>query len=96
MRRIFRGFCINRFGIALILYVSSRSDFVFEFAEIFIIEKRLPYSASRGVDKNAYRYNFFKPLNKSMVIVHYIPELEFFKNLWWRRNRVIVPARQAT
>ncbi len=32
-------------------YHSSRSDFCFEFAEIFVIEKRLPDSASRGVDK---------------------------------------------
>ncbi len=28
--------------------------------EIFVIEKRLPDSPSRGVDKNAYRYNFFQ------------------------------------
>jgi len=34
--------------------------FSFEFAEIFVIEKRLPDSPSRGVDKNAYRYNFFQ------------------------------------
>jgi hypothetical protein len=27
----------------------------FVFAEIFVIEKRLPDSPSRGVDKNAYR-----------------------------------------
>jgi hypothetical protein len=56
-RRIFWGFCINRFGI-----ISSRSDFVFEFAEIFVIEKGLPDSASRGVDKIAYRYNSFPNL----------------------------------
>jgi hypothetical protein len=36
------------------------SDFSFEFAEIFVIERRLPDSPSRGVDKNAYRYNFFQ------------------------------------
>jgi hypothetical protein len=34
-------------------YLSSRSDFVFEFVEIFVIEKRLPNSPSRGVDKIA-------------------------------------------
>jgi hypothetical protein len=67
MRRIFWGFCINRFGIGPLHYVLSRSDFSFEFSEIFVIEKRLPDSSSRGVDKIAYRYNFFKPLNKSMV-----------------------------
>jgi hypothetical protein len=43
-RRIFWGFCIIRFGIGPLLYISSRSDFDFEFAEIFVIEKRLPDS----------------------------------------------------
>ena len=60
MNRIFRGFCINRFGLGPLHYISSRSDFGFEFAEIFVIEKRLPDSPSWGVDKNAYRYNFFQ------------------------------------
>jgi hypothetical protein len=60
MRRIFWVFCINRFGIGPLHYFSSRSDFGFEFAEIFVIEKRLPDSPSLGVDKNAYRYNFFQ------------------------------------
>jgi hypothetical protein len=76
MRRIFWGFCINRYLMSPLHYISSRSDFAFEFAEIFVIEKRSP---SREVDKIAYRYNFFKPLNKSMVIVHYIPGLFFAK-----------------
>jgi hypothetical protein len=79
MRRIFWGFCINRFGIGPLHYISSCSDFGFEYAEIFVIEKRLPDSLSRGVDKIGYRYNFFKPLNKSIVIVHYIPGLLFAK-----------------
>jgi hypothetical protein len=61
-RRIFWGFYINRFGILPLQKISSRSDFDFEFAEIFLIEKRLPDSASRGVDKNAYRYKFFQIL----------------------------------
>jgi hypothetical protein len=78
-RRIFWGFCINRFGIGPLQYISSRSNFGFEFAEIFVIEKRLPDSPSRGVDKNAYRYKFFQPLNKSMVLVHYISGLFFAK-----------------
>jgi hypothetical protein len=60
MRRIFWGFCINRFGIGPLHYVSSRSDFGFEFAEIVVIEKRLPDSPSQGFDKIAYRYNFFQ------------------------------------
>ncbi len=78
-RRIFWVFCLNRFGIGPLHYIWSLSDFGFEFAEIFVIEKRLPILASRGVDKIAYRYNFFKPLNKSMVIVLYIPGLFFAK-----------------
>jgi hypothetical protein len=47
--RIFRGFCINRFGIGPLHYISSRSDFGFEFSEIFVFEKRLPDSPIRGV-----------------------------------------------
>jgi hypothetical protein len=50
-------------------------EFGFEFVEIFEIEKRLPDSPSWGVDKNAYRYNFFQTL----VIVHYIPGFFFAK-----------------
>ncbi len=76
MRRIFWGFCINRFGIGPLHYVS---DFGFEFGEIFVIEKQLPDSTSQGIDKIAYRYNFFQPFNKSMVIVHYIPSFFFAK-----------------
>ncbi len=45
----FLGFCRNLFGIGPLHYILSRSDFGFEFAEIFIIEKRLPDSASREV-----------------------------------------------
>ncbi len=41
-------------------YLSSRSNFDFEFAEIFIIEKQLPGSASRGVDKIFYSCPFFQ------------------------------------
>jgi hypothetical protein len=50
MRRIFWGFCRNWFLIDPLHYLSSRSDFGFEFVEIFIIKKGLPNSASRGVD----------------------------------------------
>jgi hypothetical protein len=60
MRQIFWGFCINQFGIGPLHYVSSRSDFGFEFAEIFVIEKRLSDSLSQGVDKITYRYNLFQ------------------------------------
>ncbi len=60
MNRIFWGFWINRFGIGPLHYISSRSDFGFEFAKIFIFEKRLPISVSQGVDKIAYRHNYFQ------------------------------------
>jgi hypothetical protein len=49
MRRIFWGFCRNWVLIDPLHYLSSRSAFGFEFAEIFVIEKRLPELASRGV-----------------------------------------------
>jgi hypothetical protein len=38
----------------------SRSDFGFEFAEIFVFEKRLPVSVSWGVDKIAWSIHFFQ------------------------------------
>jgi hypothetical protein len=52
-RRIFWGFCRNWILIDPLRYLSSRSDFGFEFVEIFVIEKRLLDSPSRGVDKIA-------------------------------------------
>jgi len=39
--KIFQGFCINRFSIGPLHYISSCSDFGFEFAEIFVKEKQL-------------------------------------------------------
>ncbi len=53
--RIFRGFCINRFGIGPLNYILSRSDFGFEFSEIFVFEKRLPDSTIRGVGDSPYQ-----------------------------------------
>ncbi len=49
MRRIFWGFWRNWFLTDPLHYFSSRFDFGFEFAKIFVIEKRLPNSPSRGV-----------------------------------------------
>ncbi len=46
MRRFFWVFCINWFFIDPLHYLSSLSYFVFEFAKIFVIEKRLPDSAT--------------------------------------------------
>jgi len=43
----FLGFCRNWFLIDPLHYLSTCSAFGFEFAEIFVIEKRLPVSASR-------------------------------------------------
>ncbi len=53
MRRIFWGFCRNRFLIDPLHYFSSHSDFGFEFAEIFVIKKRLPDSGSRRLSDSA-------------------------------------------
>jgi hypothetical protein len=53
--RIFRGFCINRFGIGSLHYITGRSDFGFEFSEIFVFEKRLPDSTIRGVGDSPYQ-----------------------------------------
>jgi hypothetical protein len=53
--RIFRGFCINRFGTGPLLYISSRSDFGFEFSEIIVFEKRLPDSTIRRVGDSPYQ-----------------------------------------
>jgi hypothetical protein len=50
MRQIFWSFCRNRFLMSPLNYLSSRSEFGFELAKIFIIEKRLSDSPSRGVD----------------------------------------------
>ncbi len=43
----FLGFYSNWFPIDPLHYFSSRSAFGFEFAEIFVIEKRLPELESR-------------------------------------------------
>jgi hypothetical protein len=64
MRRIFWGFCRNRFLIDPLQYVSSRSDFGFEFAEIFVIEKRRPDSASWGVGDSPTRLLNVKKKNR--------------------------------
>jgi hypothetical protein len=50
MRRIFWGFCRNWFLIDPLHYLSSRSDFGFEFTE-----KRLPDSAIGGVGDSPTR-----------------------------------------
>jgi hypothetical protein len=56
----FPRFLLNRFGLGPLHYISSHSDFGFEFAEIFIFKKWLPVSVSRGVDKIAWSIHFFQ------------------------------------
>ncbi len=48
MRWIFWGFCINWILIDPLHYISSLSDFSFELAEFFVIEKRLADSGGQG------------------------------------------------
>ncbi len=48
MRRIFWGFCRTWFLMSSLHYLSSHSDFCFEFAEIFIFKKRLPAITDTG------------------------------------------------
>jgi hypothetical protein len=73
----FLGFCINQFGIGPLHYISSRSDFDFEFAAIFVIEKRLPDSPSREVNKNAYRYKCFQTFESINGVSTLQPRLIF-------------------
>ncbi len=53
MRQIFWGFCINWFLIDPFHYLSSCSDFGFEFTDISVIEKRLPDSAFECLKENS-------------------------------------------
>jgi hypothetical protein len=64
IRWIFWGFCRNRFLIDPLQYLSSRSDFGSEFAVIFVIEKQLPDSASRGVGDSPTRLLNVKKKNR--------------------------------
>ncbi len=54
MMRIFWGF-LQILGPHPLQYLSSRSAIGFKFAEIFVIEKQLPDSASRGVGDSPTR-----------------------------------------
>ncbi len=79
MNQFFRCFCINCFGLGPLHYLLSSSDFGFEFSEIFVFENQLPTLVSRGVTRLPGVSIFFKPLNNTIVIVHYIPGLFFAK-----------------
>jgi hypothetical protein len=60
MNQFFRFICINRFGLGPLRYLSSCSDFGFEFLETFVFENRLPASVSQGVGKIAWSIHFFQ------------------------------------
>jgi hypothetical protein len=51
----FLGFCRNWILVDPLHYLLSRSDFDFEFAEIFVIKKRFPDSAIRQLSNSASR-----------------------------------------
>jgi hypothetical protein len=74
MNQFFQCFCINRFGLGPLHYVSSRSNLASN-------SRRYLYSKidspRRGVDKIAWSIHFFKPLNNSFVIVHFLPNWSF-------------------
>jgi hypothetical protein len=82
MRPIVRGFCINRFGIDPSHYISSRSDFGFEFAEILVTEKRHADSAtaSRGVGDWMFKRKL--PSSVSRRIAN-SPTRRVGESLWW-------------
>jgi hypothetical protein len=48
MKQIFWGFSRNWFLTSPLHYLSSRSDFGFELAKIFVLEKRLPAITNTG------------------------------------------------
>ncbi len=56
IRQIFWGFCRNWFLMSPLHYLSGRSDFGFEFAEIFVFENHSPLSPIRGVTDSPYRW----------------------------------------
>ncbi len=53
MKWIFRGFCINHFGLGPL----HRSDFGFEFAEIYVFEKQ---KTTPRIGEIAYGHNYFQ------------------------------------
>jgi hypothetical protein len=79
MKRVFWGFSINWFLMNPLQYLSSRSDFGFEFVEIFVIKKQLPTCRDWESKRFSRVALFFKLLNKSIVIVHYIRGFFFAK-----------------
>ncbi len=80
MKRIFWGFCRNWFLIDPSHYLSSRSDFDFEFTEIFVIEKRLPDSANRRVGFWMFKRKLTESESRG---VDDSPTRRVGESLWW-------------
>jgi hypothetical protein len=79
MRRIFWGFLHKPVRHRSLTLRFDLFDFGFEFAEIFVIEKRLLTHRVGESTRLPIDTIFFKPLNKSMVIVQYIPGFFYAK-----------------
>ncbi len=77
----FLGFLQKLFLIDPLHYFSSRSDFGFEFAEIFVIKKRLPDSLSRGVGDSRVGESMTHRLGESESRLLNVSK----ENLWSRR-----------
>ncbi len=78
MRRIFSGFCRNWFLIDPLHYLSSRSDFGFEFAEIFVIEKQIQTNNSAKNKPQGY--------DSVLLLVHVLLQ-EFHRHLHLRLKK---------
>jgi hypothetical protein len=77
-RRIFWGLCINLIGIGPLHYVHVE-PFRFWLRIRGDIRKLKNDSPTRRIGESTKKPTdtiFFKPLNKSMVIVHYIPGMD--------------------
>ncbi len=81
MRPIFRGFCINRFGIGPLHYISSPSNFDFEFVEIFVIEKWLPDLASRRIGYWMFKRQLPSSASRGVAKVSWGVTIQNFLNL---------------
>jgi hypothetical protein len=77
MRRIFWGFCRNWFLIDPLHYLSSRSDFGFEFTEAFVIEKRIPDSAFKCSKENS----------ASQGVAMVSRDQPFKRSIWQKRSQ---------
>jgi hypothetical protein len=77
MRRIFWGFCRNWFLMSPLHYLSGRSDFGFEFAEIFVFKKRLPAITDKGIRRLSI--SVIRGVGDSLHHGYVESAIEFFK-----------------